>query len=351
MSLYGLAKLNCTSQQTELTVLHVPKTSTSFVVAVLKLDCPGLPLDWMPSCGSTKALRPNAICDVVDTTIPYGSGTRPFISGYQRGSMEISVRQFSPIVCCSSMSSLVRFHNPLPYPVPADTKLVVMLRRGKQRLLSAFYAGLHVGGEQTFDPAQLRALYTTVTCPAAFARFDGVSNCQTKMLLGCRCSSDCDGIGNASAWTHAHSAALSRARRVLDGAFHIGLTEMYEKSVRLLHHRLGLHARGGSHWTQMMANVRPGVAANHTYDERTLDVGHTKAWSATQPWTNCSDARDHAMIRWGVESASLEQLDQALYEYAKRLFGHAAAWHDAMLHSSLAPGPVLRSSLDWMASP
>ena len=130
------------------------------------------------------------------------------------------------------------------------------MRRPRQRLLSAFYAGLHVGGEAAFGRARLQRLYKTITCPAAFARFEGVANCQSKLLIGCNCGSVCGGAGKvAKRWTSAHAHALKRAKLAIDAALVVGLTEAFDLSVRLLHARLRLPLP-----VLLTSNLRPGVA-------------------------------------------------------------------------------------------
>ena len=329
----------CSAEARRLAILHAPKTGTTFTFAVIRAACPGLPPGWTPTCEALVQHRlgkgrERGTCGVVNATVPYGSGSRPFIRGYPRGSIEAALKVFREEpepVCCSPFEMLLRGHAPTAVPpaVPATGLVVTMLRRGLQRVLSAFYAGLHVGGETSFGSERLRALYASVRCPAAFARFDGVSNCQSKLLLGCRCGSDCGGIGNASGdWTAAHDRALDAARRRVDATFFVGLTDAFDLSVRLLHRALGLPSAA-------VANLRPGVAraaasgSGSAYDERQLDVNHSKAWTPTQPWTACriggagggdADGGATAYIRWSVPTGRLEALDQAVYEHAAQRF-------------------------------
>ena len=80
---------------------------------------------------------------VVNVTVPYGSGERPLIRGYPRGNIASALKAFPQSSCCSCMSMLLRLHHLLRSKIPSSS-VVVMLRRPRQ-LLSAFYAGLHVG--------------------------------------------------------------------------------------------------------------------------------------------------------------------------------------------------------------
>ena len=273
-------------------------------------------------------------CGTVNVTVPYGSGQRPLIRGYQSGSMERALRTFPQSACCSCMSMLLRLHYPLSPGVPANN-VVVMMRRPRQRLLSAFYAGLHVGGEAAFGVDRLAALYSNVTCPAAFARFSGISNCQTKLLIGCSCGSVCAGIGNAVAWSAAHTTALADARRVLDAALFVALTEAFDLSVRLLHKALGLPPP-----LLATSNLRPGVAhqssgsilvggssgsvGGHTYDEQELEISHRRGWSASQPWTGCHGVGVVPLVAWDLPTSRLEELDDKVYEHGTRRFRESA---------------------------
>ena len=167
-------------------------------------------------------------CGVVNVTVPYGSGERPLIRGYPRGNIASALKAFPQSSCCSCMSMLLRLHHLLRSKIPSSS-VVVMLRRPRQ-LLSAFYAGLHVGGEAEFGAERLAVLYSKVTCPAAFARFAGVANCQTKLLISCSCGSTCANIGNTGVWNAAHTRALADTKRVLDAALFVALTEAFDLS-------------------------------------------------------------------------------------------------------------------------
>lgn len=349
MSPIGRRPTVCTRQQYSPVVLHVPKTGTSFVLAVIRAACPAVPHDWSPTCEALTAFRAMAgiarvqpSCGRVAETVPYGSGARPVIRGYIRGSLEMALKAFPQSVCCASFPQLLRLHHPLGAHV-LPHNMVVMLRAPRQRLLSSFYAGLHVGGEDALDPERRAALYANVTCPAAFARFAGVANCQTKMLIGCTCGSICGGVGDASAWTSAHDEALSRATRTLDAALVVGLTEEFALSVRLLHDALGLPSPPNT----TTANVRPGVlqasegrvnqmrtgdsAGGHrngdgqgsssiTYDERELKLDYAHAWTATQPWSGCRGIGRAPFIAWNTPTKQLEALDDKTYAHAVQQF-------------------------------
>jgi hypothetical protein len=290
----------------------MPKTATSFGIVIIRAACPGLTRGWTPSQGR-----------VVNATIAFGSGRRPLIAGYRSGSFESALRSEASRACCTPEAMLLRWHTPLRLP-DMRTKVVTMLRPARQRLLSAFYAGLHVGGSR-LSGGRLDALYTNVTCPAAFARFDGVSNCQTKMLIGCRCGGMCGGIGRARPWSRIHNNALSQATRVLlHRVFFVGLTDHFDISVRLLHRALGLRP----HDQPKMTNLRPGVAqlsasrtgSNSSYNERELDVDFAKKWTPDRPWSRCRGTGVAPFIEWEVPSAQLEELDQAVYMVAAKRF-------------------------------
>ena len=90
--------------------------------------------------------------------------------------------------------------------------------------------GIALGGEAEFGAERLAVLYSKVTCPAAFARFAGVANCQTKLLISCSCGSTCANIGNTGVWNAAHTRALADTKRVLDAALFVALTEAFDLS-------------------------------------------------------------------------------------------------------------------------
>lgn len=227
-----------------------------------------------------------------------------------------------------------------------------MLRAPRQRLLSAFYAGLHSGGKKHMASEYVNALYSNVTCPAAFARFEGISNCQAKMLIGCQCWSVCHGVGRAGPWSKAHARALTTAQRVLAGVFVVGLTESFNESVRRLRYALGLPeqallpnfrlgvggGRGGSGDGDRGsgggggANSRGSGGASSTglngggtggYDERQLDISHINTWSVARPWSRCEGIGEAPFVRWATPSAELEALDQSVYETALQRFHNA----------------------------
>ena len=235
-------------------------------------------------------------------------------------------------LCCPNppgatvSSSVDRSHSPIRREDRGvASTFVTMFRDPLQRVQSAFYAGLHSSGPVAYD---------VVLCPAAFARLDGVSNCQTKMLLGCECWGACGGLGIASAELNA--TALANARAVVDQLLFVGIQEEWACSLELFARKFN------SSWTQSFAAlhgaVRTGVA--HTgsgYDNAALDISHGHNWSESQPWTSCfsSDrtvdrmrtqggphkqagaAHKQAEIRWHVPTNKLEQLDLHVWHHAK----------------------------------
>jgi len=222
------------------------------------------------------------------------------------------------------MRQLFSRHEPADHRVE-PSGLAMMLREPRQRLLSAFYDGMHVGPPAMLE-AGAQALYTSATCPGAFARFDGVANCQTKMLLGCQCGSLCGGLGIAGAWTAAHDSALREAKRVIDGALFVGLTEQFDLSVRLFHGATD----GAPADASELAAVRVGIASGSAagawagYDERELDTNHTRVASPKRPWSACAGVGVAAGVRWDVPSDRLEELDRAVYAHARQRFRRAA---------------------------
>ena len=376
---------DCSHRQTSLAVLHIPKAGgTSFSTAVARAACPGIPQNWTPTCEAIPRLHPR--CVIVNATVPYGSGQRPYIRGYQRGSIEVSLHAFPRNVCCPPMAQLLRGHRPIGHTyLSHGSSVVFMMRRPRQRLLSAFYAGMHVGGERHVAPQRLAALYSNVTCPAAFARFAGVANCQTKLLVGCMCGAICGGLGDLRETSNAtHVDALRRARAAIDASFLIVLTEAFDLSLRMLRSALGLPASSIA-----VGNVRPGVASrkqrgsqdakgiggdgqsrheggNHSgvssggsrwepraaggvkafggkagsgsgvssgdgdegqggaYDERELELGHVHVWSPTRPWTECRGVGVHPLIAWDVPTHRLEALDERAYSHGVSRFWQSA---------------------------
>ena len=102
-----------------------------------------------------------------------------------------------------------------------------------------------------------------------------------------------------------------------------------------------MHDDGTREATSEVDHLRPGVAGRQRngtrgYDEATLDVDFAKAWTAEQPWTDCSAPylvahvprgangrlawHHRTPIRWQVPTSSLEELDEALFAHAKRRF-------------------------------
>ena len=61
--------------------LHFPKTGSSFIDAIYHTKCPAIPSEWTTYCTG-----PNSSCHIVSETVPFGSGHRPVIKGYQLGS-------------------------------------------------------------------------------------------------------------------------------------------------------------------------------------------------------------------------------------------------------------------------
>jgi hypothetical protein len=259
--------------------------------------------------------------------VPFGSGRRPYIEGSVVGPV---AGQYLGVwgagACCSLDAARQLFSRHEPANERVDPRgLVMLLREPRQRLLSSFYDGLHVGPAGTV-PAGPQQLYSQVTCPGTFARFEGVANCQTKMLLGCQCGSSCGGLGVAGSWTAAHDSALREAKRVIDGARFVGLTEEFELSVRLFHHATDGAPADASELARVRVGVTSGAAAGAWagYDLRELDTNHTRAWSPKQPWRACAGAGVTPGIRWDVPSSQLEELDRAVYAHARQRFRRAA---------------------------
>lgn len=219
-----------------------------------------------------------------------------------------------------------RGHRPIEKQAAAHY-FVTMFRNPLQRLQSAFYAGLHDASP---------AAYESVLCPAAYARLDGISNCQTKMLLGCTCGDTCGGLGVATETQSSYARrALEEARAVVDQLLFVGVQEAWACSMELFSRKFN------STWASDAAagaatRLRVGVAHSdkgymHMYDTAALDVAYQKSWSESQPWTSCFRTGDavHGVrlarnvsptIRWDVPSVKLEQLDWEVWRYAKLRF-------------------------------
>ena len=218
--------------------------------ALYHYACPAIPANatTLP-CGSTlpNATTPN--CVLANKTVPYANerGKRPVREGYAKGNPQLDLVQGYP---ASEWCPNARFINAHGGHRPYDQLRALeeavgvpslpwatMLRRPKQRLLSAFGAGLHarmIGNEYNF------AMYSLVETPLMFARVWGVTGCQTKTLLDRFCgerrvSSDRrDGLRQGD---------VAKAKRVLaeDFAF-FGITDRWVREPAA--------AQGDARWVQ-----------------------------------------------------------------------------------------------------
>ena len=177
--------------------LHIPKCGTAFGVALYHYACPAIPANatTLP-CGSKlpNAAKPN--CRIRSETVPYANseGRRPLRQGYPVGRIHRDLVDGYPMArwCPRARFANVKGDH-TPYILlrrkarhegNAGVAWATMLRRPKQRLLSAYGAGLHA---MRMSKDYAFAMYALVETPLMFARVGGVAGCQTKSLLDKHC--------------------------------------------------------------------------------------------------------------------------------------------------------------------
>lgn len=164
-----------------------------------------------------------------------------------------------------------------------------IFREPSQRLMSAYSAkpGLHADGMSHRLKKRLKDQCSGK--PECYARFPGVANCVTKMLLGHHC-----GGGH----TLRPGEAAEAAERVRTNFSFVGLTSCLRESVCLFHRLYGAAPRPAEFATIRSNDVRAACGGD-------VAVNKTRGWYDTTPLEGFVDTPDE-----GVYAAALEIFEE-----------------------------------------
>jgi len=222
--------------------LHIPKCGTSFSVALHSLLCDGFPKDHEMFRGKWDLVRNKG--------------------GFKQLGANASW-------CHQRMNSAIYRGGHAPINESTYFKAVALFRNPNARLLSAFHHDRHAYGMPRADRERMEMQQRTMQNESELRRFEsfvtwpGIRGCQAKMLLGHHCATR----------RSLSQSDLTSAVRAVDRLAFVGLTELFNPSVCLLHCRLmGYDLKKELE----MMNIRPGSYNENSSEIRLDDIGGTE---------------------------------------------------------------------------
>eukprot|EP00931_Biecheleriopsis_adriatica_P063345 TRINITY_DN38336_c0_g2_i2.p1 TRINITY_DN38336_c0_g2~~TRINITY_DN38336_c0_g2_i2.p1 ORF type:complete len:432 (+),score=86.41 TRINITY_DN38336_c0_g2_i2:55-1350(+) len=229
--------------------VHIPKTGTSFIATI-----------WNYACGQREppldlGVSPNATLGCVNC--------------YDWALMD---RYPSADYCQPGLLSaeFTTSHAPITRELTEkeDLQVIGFFRRPSQRLISAYYNGLHANGftqegnRLLVEECGLNGRHPGAGC---YARYPGIAGCSARMLTGATCAEPLSSSGAPSSFDGGR-LRLSEALKSLDAMAFVGLTERWDESVCLFHRMFG-----GRLSTAQLLDMHMGRQHQDRYDEAELE--------------------------------------------------------------------------------
>lgn len=268
--------------------LHIPKTGTSFGNTVYRYACPRLP----HAARLTKIDFP----------------------GTERGQkMKKLVEMFPPERWCptdalatkppyerrAGVECRIAGHKPIVDGRETGQRGVAMFRSSLHRLKSAYGHGKHAFGM----PPEMKAALDLTVGFEAYARFDGISGCMSKMMIGVNCG---------QSHTLSVPDLVQAIERLHTALGFVGITEYWNTSMCLFHAQFGGHVDGDG-----FVNVR--AAADRVAQHQAGHLGHLQHRTAATPVTHLSPAVSMPTDP-ELDAAEVDPADTVLYQAALRVF-------------------------------
>jgi len=228
--------------------LHIPKAGTSFIATI-----------WNYACGQGDV----TIDLAVDAASANGCMACYDFALMDRYPMQKYCKQ--GVLEETSSGTFLTQHQPL---ILSDVEsksedYAGFFRKPSQRLISAYFNGLHASGLDSTTNSGLHSACDGKG-PGCYAKYPGIAGCTARMLTGKNCA-DAGGASNPDSFDGGASL-LDKALENIDKMSFVGLTERWDESICLFHRMFGGHMS-----TAQMVDFHQGTSHNEGYDESQLD--------------------------------------------------------------------------------
>ena len=212
----------------ELLWVHPPKTSSSFCLTIQHVCCKA----------EFEAMADLVLKEVLATPSKVLSASKHVFLGWGCLRLELAKGNSSLVARSTCFSPMSHGHRPmLPEsagkPTPLDlSRVAMMLRDPRQRILSAFFDGMHAEGMS--DSKQNAAPWRNASLPItskilAYSQHPDIIGCQVKMLNGLECAAPVE----------VNQSLLDTAKKRLRKLFFVGIFEEYSTSLERFHRDMG----------------------------------------------------------------------------------------------------------------